>query len=74
MPRSCVTERKWSTPISSIIWNEPGSNDSVAPASCARCAAARAADRGGSVKNDQAVRCRCDDERNDGRGTSLGSR
>ena len=59
MPRSCVTARKCGTPISPIIWNEPGSNDRVAPDALAMSAAERAAARGGSMKNDHAVRWRC---------------
>ena len=66
---------KWSTPISWIIWNEPGSNESVAPESWASAGRhAAPTSRGGSVKNDHAVRCRCVEWAITSRGSSLGSR
>ena len=74
MPRSRVTAMKWSTPISWIIWNDAGSNDRVAPDSRAIRAATRADVRGGSVKNDHAVRCRCRELAITSRGSSLGRR
>ena len=65
---------KWSTPISWIIWKDAGSKESVAPDSWAMRAATRADVRGGSVKNDHAVRWTCREWAITSRGNSLGSR